>query len=353
MLTRPSADPKRVLARLEELYAIGGEDGANRIGYTGEEDEAHALATAWMSDAGLAVERDGAGNLVGRLPGRERALPEVWSGSHLDTVPRGGRFDGALGVIAALEAVERIGPQARTLGVVVFRDEERGCHGSRALCEAGGSLPGAFVELHIEQGPRLAQAEAPLGIVTGIVGYARRTVRFTGRAGHAGTTPMAGRDDALCAAAAYVLRVQAAARGIADAVATVGTLDVEPGAANVIPGSVRLTVDARAPDGARLDGLLDVLNLDREPRVDPIALDEGVRVAVADEVRAAGLPVVELASGAGHDAGILAAAGVPTGMLFVRSLAGGVSHSPDEHSSAEDIAVAIDVLAATLRSLAS
>jgi acetylornithine deacetylase/succinyl-diaminopimelate desuccinylase-like protein len=353
MLTRPSADPKRVLARLQELYAIGGGEGANRIGYTGEEDEAHALAAAWMTDAGLQVERDAAGNLVGRLRGREPALPEIWTGSHLDTVPRGGRFDGALGVVAGLEAVERIGNQERTLGVVVFRDEERGCHGSRALCADGRGLPGTFLELHIEQGPRLAQAGAPLGIVTGIVGYARREVRFSGRAGHAGTTPMAARDDALCAAAVYVLRVQAAARGIAEAVATVGTLAVEPGAANVVPGLARLTVDARAPDGARLDRLLDALDLDREPRVDPVALDERVRAALADEVRAAGLPVIELPSGAGHDAGILAAAGVPTGMLFVRSLAGGVSHSPDEHSSADDIALAIDVLAATLRRLAS
>ena len=128
--------------------------------------------------------------------------------------------------------------------------------GSRAFVERG-PLPGRFVEVHVEQGPVLERAGAPLGVVTGIVGYTRREVVFEGAAGHAGTTPMAARDDALSKAAEFILRVRDAAAGIEGAVATVGFLEVEPGAANVIPGRVRLTVDARAPDAQRLDRLLD------------------------------------------------------------------------------------------------
>ena len=339
---------KRVLERLDQLYRLGGGRGANRPFGSAAEDAAHELAAGWMEEAGLAVERDSAGNLVGRFPG---SGGEIWSGSHLDSVPEGGRFDGALGVVAAIEALERIGPGARPLGAVVFRGEEVGCVGSRARCEEGG-LPETFLEVHVEQGPRLAAAGAPLGVVAGIVGYARREVVFGGAAGHAGTTPMEARDDALVTAAQYVLRVREAAQAIPEAVATVGILEAEPGGVNVIPGRVRLTVDARAPDLDRLDALLGALGLEREPRTEPVPMDAAVRTALAEELARRGLPVVELSSGAGHDAGILGARGVRSGMLFVRSLAGGVSHSPDEESSPEDVALAVDVLAGTLRALA-
>lgn len=351
MLKRVSVDTNRVFERLDDLYAIGGGRGANRPHGSSGEDEAHELAAEWLEAAGLEVERDSAGNLIGRLQGRRPELPEVWGGSHLDSVPEGGRFDGPLGVVGALEAVEAIGQQERTLGVVAFRGEEVGCVGSHARCD-GGSLPGAFVELHIEQGPRLALADAPLGVVTSIVAYARREVRFEGSAGHAGTTPMDARDDALVAAADYVLRVRDAAAALEDAVGTVGVLEVEPGAVNVVPGSVRLTVDARAPDGERLGRLLDDLGLEPEPFTPAAAMAEGVRRVLREEVERLGLPVVELASGAGHDAGVLASAGVASGMLFVRSLAGGVSHSPDEESSAADVALGIETLAGALRRLA-
>ena len=171
----------------------------------------------------------------------------MWSGSHLDSVPQGGRFDGPLGVLGALEAAERLERRRRTLCVVAFREEERGCVGSQARVARGG-LPGAWVELHHEQGPRLALEGAPLAVVTAIVGYTRAERVIEGRAGHAGTTPMDARDDALVAAAAEVLRIRDVARGIEGAVATVGRLEVEPGGVNVIPGRVRLTIDARAPD---------------------------------------------------------------------------------------------------------
>src|SRR5215210_3251132 len=335
---------------LDEVYRIGGGGGANRVGGTPEEDQACDLVAGWMEDAGLDVERDARGNMIGRLRGERPELPEVWTGSHLDSVPEGGKFDGPLGVLAGLEAVAAVGRSERTLGVVVFRDEETGCHGSRWRVEHG-SLPGAYVELHIEQGPRLERAGAPPGVVTGIVSYARRTVRFTGAAGHAGTKPMDAREDALCKAAEYVLRVRDAAAAIDEAVGTIGVLEVEPGAVNVIPGAVNLTVDARAPDAARLSRLLADLDLEPEPVVAAAPMAESVRRVLREEVERLGLPVVELPSGAGHDAGVLAAAGVEAGMLFVRSLNEGVSHSPDEHSSDEDIMLAVDVLTASLRRL--
>jgi hydantoinase/carbamoylase family amidase len=305
-----------------------------------------------MAEAGLEVELDPVGNVVGRLHGSRPELPEVWTGSHLDSVPAGGKYDGALGVVAGLEAVTQAGRGDRTLGVVVFRDEERGCHGSRARV-ASGKLPGRYVELHVEQGPVLERAGAPLGVVTGIVGYARRELVFDGVAGHAGTTPMSARDDALCRAAEFVLHVRDTARAIDGAVATVGRIEVEPDAVNVIPGRVRLTIDARAPDAERLERLLDAIGVDAEPRNDPVGMDEGIRAVLREELERRGLPVEELPSGAGHDAGILASAGVESGMLFVRSLNGGVSHSPDEHTSDEDIALGIETLAAALARLAS
>jgi N-carbamoyl-L-amino-acid hydrolase len=320
----------RILERLDELYAIG----ATRIGYSPEEDAAHELAARWLAEAGLEVESDRASNTFGR-----RGEAQLWLGSHLDTVPNGGRFDGALGVVAAIEIADRVDVP---LVVVAFRDEERTCAGSRA-CVEDGRLPRAFLELHIEQGPVLARADAPLGIVTAIVGQARGEVVFEGRADHAGTTPMDARDDALVEAAAFVLRARHAAGP--NAVVTVGRLVVEPGATNVVPARATASVDARAPTSAELERLIVSLGFEPSYRTEPVAM--GGRPLAALREAAAGAP--ELVSGAGHDAGILAAAGVPAGMLFVRSLNGGVSHSPDELSSPEDIAQALDVLAEAVR----
>ncbi|MEO5576737.1 MAG: Zn-dependent hydrolase [Gaiellaceae bacterium] len=328
----------RVLERLDELAALG-----DRIGYSPEEDAAHELAARWFRDAGLEVGVDAAGNLIGRIPGGAR---QVWTGSHLDTVPGAGRFDGTLGVVAGLEAVESLGLPG--LGVVVFRDEERGCAGSRGC----GARPDAYVELHIEQGPTLLRAGVPLGIVTAIVGYVRGRRTFTGAPGHAGTTPMDGREDALVAAAEFVLHAREVARSIDGAVATIGQVAVEPGGTNVIPGRVVVSVDARAPDAERLDWLVAALELEQPTRTEPAPMSELIRAALRTEVEALSLPVLELPSGAGHDAGILAAAGVPSGMLFVRSLNGGVSHNPAELSSPEDISLGLDALTGTLRRLA-
>src|SRR5262249_13346049 len=228
----------RVLERLEELYAIGGGPGANRGGRTADEDQAHDLAAGWMRDAGMKVEVDSAGKLIGRTQDAD-----VWTGSHLDSVPEGGKFDGALGVVAAIEAVDRV----RKGAVVVFRDEERGCAGSSSFVERG-DLPACFLEVHVEQGPVLERSGAPVGLTRGIVRIVRGERIFVGEPGHAGTVPMAGRRDALIDAVEYILRVRDLASGVEGAVGTVGQVDVEPGAANVIPGRVRISVDVRAPD---------------------------------------------------------------------------------------------------------
>jgi allantoate deiminase len=297
---------------------------------------AHALAAQWMREAGLDVSSDEAGNLFGR-----RGEARVWSGSHLDTVPNGGKYDGALGVVAAIEAAERL--TDAPLAVVAFRAEESGPMGSRRLRE----LPDAFLEVHIEQGPTLERLDEPLGIVTTIAGQARGSVTFEGRAGHAGTTPMDERADALVEAAEFVLRVRDSARD--DAVATVGALQVEPGAVNVVPARVTLSVDARAPTAAQLEALVEAIGFEPAWRQDPVPMSgpplEALRAVLP------GIP--ELVSGAGHDAMVLAAAGVPTAMLFVRSLDGGVSHCPEERSSEDDIALAVDALAETLQRLSS
>ena len=323
----------RLLARLEELYAIGG--GA-RLGYSAEEDAAHELADRWMREAGLEVGRDEAGNLVGH-----RGDARVWSGSHLDTVPNGGRFDGALGVVAAIEAADRLRESA--LAVVAFRAEESGPMGSRRLAE----LPGVFLEVHIEQGPVLERLREPLGIVTGVAGQARGAITFEGRAAHAGTTPMQERSDALVEAARFVLHARDCARD--NAVATVGALEVEPGVANVVPERVTASVDVRAPTAEALETFIQAVGFEPSWRQDPVAMSG----PPLDALRAVLPGAPELVSAAGHDAMVLAAAGVPTAMLFVRSLNGGISHSPDELSSAEDIALAVDALTETLGRLSA
>ena len=233
----------RVLERLDRLYAIGGGPGANRLGGTREEDEAHELVAGWMREAGLEVEVDPAGNLFGRLRGRRPELPEVWTGSHLDSVPNGGRFDGALGVVGALEAVERLGRRERTLVVIAFRDEEGcsgpGCRGSQSL--RSGARPGAG---GLRRAAHRAGASARRG---------RRAARRGDRDRGHGTRnarvrgPRGSRGDNADGAARRRARRRRGARAPAPgrgrdvdgAVATVGRVSVEPGASNVIPARVR------------------------------------------------------------------------------------------------------------------
>jgi acetylornithine deacetylase/succinyl-diaminopimelate desuccinylase-like protein len=318
----------RIRERLEEIYAIA----QHRAGYSAEEDAAHELAAAWMREAGLEVSRDEAGNLFG-----SRGDARVWAGSHLDSVPTGGRFDGALGVVAALEAAKRL--PAAPLAVVAFRAEETGPMGSKRLTE----FPDAFLEVHIEQGPVLALAGEPLGVVTAIAGQARGVKVFEGRADHAGTTPMDAREDALVEAARFVLHVRDCAQP--GTVATVGYVEVEPNAVNVVPERVTVSIDARSPDAGELDALVDAIGFEPRHLLTPAAMSDAFAAVLPD--------VPRLVSGAGHDAMVLALAGVPSSLLFVRSLNGGISHHPDELSSDDDIALAVDALTAALSRLVS
>jgi allantoate deiminase len=309
----------RTIERLDAIYAIG----QHRAAYSAEEDTAHELAAGWMRDAGLEITRDGAGNLFG-----SRGDARVWAGSHLDSVPTAGRFDGALGVVAAIEAADRL--RDRPLAVVAFRAEESGPMGSLKI----ESTPDAYLEVHIEQGPVLEQLGEPLAVVTAIGGQARGSKVFEGRADHAGTTPMAMRNDALVAAARFILHVHESAGD--DAVATVGAIEAEPNASNVVPARVTVAIDARSADPARLRKL--VADIGFEPRWirDPTPMGDAFAAVLPDAPR--------LVSGAGHDAMFVPNAS----MLFVRSLNGGVSHHPDELSSEEDIELAIDALTAAL-----
>jgi hydantoinase/carbamoylase family amidase len=409
---QPASTPQRragqVLRRLAELFEIGRQAGTNRPGLGEGEQRAHDLVASWMAEAGLAVEVDRAGNLVGRLPGSDPSLTEVWTGSHLDTPPDGGMFDGALGVVAGLDAAAAIGAGSvrRTIAVVAFRLEEgcrfgRGVFGSRAMvgdiepdegdlldadgvsvAEAFAELglgrrptrgwadppPACFLEAHIEQGPALAAAGAPLGVVTSIAGMAGFDVVFSGSRGHAGTVPMSLRSDALGAAARFVLAAHEVARSIPGAVATIGRLVTLPGATNTIPGRVELFADLRAPDAAGLDALVDrataaaaeaaaagACTAEVLPRwrYEPVAMDPATAAAVRRAVTGLGLEPVDLPSGAGHDAAIMATAGIPSAMLFVRSDAGGVSHAPEESTGADAIALCAQALESALRELAA
>jgi len=409
---QPASTPQQragqVLGRLAELFEIGRQAGTNRPGLGEGEQRAHDLVASWMAEAGLAVEVDPAGNLIGRLPGSDPSLPEVWTGSHLDTPPDGGMFDGALGVVAGLDAAAAIGAGSvrRTIAVVAFRLEEgcrfgRGVLGSRAMvgdiepdegdlldadgvsvadafAELGlGRLPtrgwadpppACFLETHIEQGPALASAGAPLGVVTSIAGMAGFDVVFSGSRGHAGTVPMSLRSDALGAAARFVLAAHEVARSIPGAVATIGRLVTLPGATNTIPGRVELFADLRAPDAAGLDALVDrataaaaeaaaagACTAEVLPRwrYEPVAMDPATAAAVRRAVTGLGLEPVDLPSGAGHDAAIMATAGIPSAMLFVRSDAGGVSHAPEESTGVDAIALCAQALESALRELAA
>jgi len=409
---QPASTPQRragqVLRRLAELFEIGRQAGTNRPGLGEGEQRAHDLVASWMAEAGLAVEVDRAGNLIGRLPGSDPSLTEVWTGSHLDTPPDGGMFDGALGVVAGLDAAAAIGAGSvrRTIAVVAFRLEEgcrfgRGVFGSRAMvgdiepdegdlldadgvsvAEAFAELglgrlptrgwaeppPACFLEAHIEQGPALAAAGAPLGVVTSIAGMAGFDVVFSGSRGHAGTVPMSLRSDALGAAARFVLAAHEVARSIPGAVATIGRLVTLPGATNTIPGRVELFADLRAPDAAGLDALVDrataaaaeaaaagACTAEVLPRwrYEPVAMDPATAAAVRRAVTGLGLEPVDLPSGAGHDAAIMATAGIPSAMLFVRSDAGGVSHAPEESTGADAIALCAQALESALRELAA
>jgi N-carbamoyl-L-amino-acid hydrolase len=394
----------RLMARLDALSAIGRDPrgGLSRFAFTAEHAEACELVATWMREAGLDPFVDRAGNLVGLGPGSGRPIA---AGSHLDTVPMGGRLDGALGVVAAVECAQALRDAGATLShryaALGFADEEGntfgiGCLTSRALVgdlptermrsilhRDGRSLadcvaewhcalpareapaPSAYLELHIEQGPRLDAETMDLAAATVIAGISRTTVTFEGQANHAGTTPMAMRRDALWGASALVLEVRRLAlESHGEAVATVGRLDVEPGGSNVVPGLARLRVELRSGDEHRLSALRTVVEAAArriaqeyglgatvadwdQMSVQP--LDERVTAAIVDAAEARGVRFLRMPSWAGHDAKILAPH-LPAGLLFVPSI-GGVSHAPGEDTAPRHLAAGAQVLLDAVRLL--
>lgn len=396
---------ERLLGRLEKLAAIGAtpDGGVTRLAFTPELRRAETLVREWMETAGLETRIDAAGNLIGRRAGARADLPCVMLGSHIDTVVNGGRYDGALGVLAAVEVAQVLHESATglptPLEVVSFVDEEGarwsgGFFGSRALTgtldaatmartdRSGTAFEaalrefaldpqrvqeaarepgdiGSYLELHIEQGAVLEAANVALGAVTGIAGTLALAVEVTGRADHAGATPMGdARRDALAGAAQMILAVERIARtGSPTAVATVGRLEAAPNVGNVIAGKVNFSVDLRdihvetrdlaeAVLRAELQRIAMIRRLkitiaDRM-RATPIALGFEA-VALAERAcRAAGVEPIRLPSGAGHDAQIVAGI-ADAAMLFVRCR-GGISHAPDEYVAPEDIRLAAEAL---------
>jgi len=402
---RVNAD--RLNRRIAELAEIGGtaEGGVHRPAFCLDDVKAREKVIAWMKEAGLEIRMDAAANIIGRLPGTDPRLPALMAGSHLDTVPHGGRYDGAAGVLAAVECVRVLGENGRTtrhpVEVVIFTDEEGGTVGSSALVgdvtpkaldaptSSGttvregivflGGDPGrlqeavrrpasiaAYLELHIEQGGVLASKGIPIGIVEGIVGIRRWTVAVEGTANHAGTTPMDIRRDALVAASRFVLdvwRVVTAKPG--RQVGTVGQIRVEPGAPNVIPGRAVLTLELRDLEEARIQCLFEEIReaartIEGETGVSfsfaplgdaarPAMMDPAIREAIAAAAKELGFPAISLPSGAGHDAQNMARV-APAGMIFVPSR-GGISHSPREFTAPADLVAGADVLLATLLAL--
>ncbi|MBO0689237.1 MAG: Zn-dependent hydrolase [Candidatus Dormibacteraeota bacterium] len=398
----PTIDAGRMLDDLDQLNRCGADPGPgiSRVAFSAADLEGRALVETWLRELGLAVSRDAAGNTVARAGGAEPELSAIALGSHTDTVPEGGRFDGALGVVAAVacaRALATAGARLRhPLEVLNFVAEEAtmgaGTLGSRAmaglldgaslhmtawdgrtlvdhLAEAGidpGGMTGArrpkgelaaYLELHIEQGGVLEAEGRRLGIVTGIVGIRRFRVVFKGRANHAGTTPMTQREDALVQAAPFVTgaRDVALAHGV---VSTVGTVLVHPGSPNVIPGRVELGCEVRSLDRnlidqveAELGALAERLGgaLDRTADTPPVRSSEGPLEALRAAATAVGQPVRELASGAGHDAMSMAAI-TDQAMLFVPSR-DGVSHAPAEHTQPEDCELGANALLAAVLEL--
>lgn len=344
--------------------------------------DVHRTLRAWMEKAGMHVSLDGAANLRGFYAAATLEAPRLLIGSHVDTVPNAGAFDGVLGVVLAIALVGQLAARRLPFAIeVVAFSEEEGVRfgvpfiGSRALVgtldeallsrvDAQGisvaeaireflgqaspplqsARPLAYLEFHIEQGPVLDSLRLPLGIVTAIVGQSRCEVTFQGEANHAGTTPMHLRRDALMAAARWITLVEQTARATPGMVATVGALEVHPGAANVIPGEVRATLDVRHADDAIRRAVTAQLcsaactwnELLDQPAV---ACDAGLIALLERAVEASGSPVHRMTSGAGHDAMILAAI-APIAMLFVRS-PGGISHHPAESVHAVDIEAAL------------
>jgi hydantoinase/carbamoylase family amidase len=404
----PKINADRLWADLMDLGQIGLTPGRGVTRTALSEADLHAKR--WLiqkfETAGLAVQVDAAYNVIGRLEGRNAPRPVVAMGSHLDTVPQGGIFDGMLGVLGALECIRTIREHGMEVPcgveVINFTDEEAahntGTVGSRAmmgllksgeLCKTvaqgrptfadnlrrAGKDPErigeawrdpqefrCYLELHIEQGRRLESEQVQIGAVTAIVGIYRYLVTVSGEAAHAGTTPMRLRQDALVhAAPLFTLLPEWLARRNPEMVGTIGRVEIEPGVPNVVPRRCRFVVEVRSQAVADMVHIREQLKAYAAERpgwqVDTIlekpatACSEGLIRVVIESARAEGLSCVRMPSGAGHDAQSFAAAGVDTGMIFVPCRSG-ISHSPDEWIEPQQAAQGCQVLLRTVLGLA-
>jgi N-carbamoyl-L-amino-acid hydrolase len=394
---------KHIVARCDELARFSEEPGGLTCTYFSEAHRAVAAQLqSWMQAAGLETEIDVVGNVSGRYRSADPRAKTLIVGSHYDTVRNAGRYDGRLGIVTALAVAEELSRREQQLpfhlDVIAFSEEEgvrfgSSYLGSRAIAgkfdpqilerrdasgasvadvigAAGGRLDDipalarspddllGYLEVHIEQGPVLLEADLPLGVVTAIAGGVRYAVAVTGVAGHAGTVPMASRHDAGSAAAELMLFVESLCREAPGLVGTVGQLNVPNGAINVIPGRCELSLDIRSEDEGKLTRAI----ADVQARAAQIEKSRGVTMALtelqrtravpcsppllqllADALRKASIPVRKLPSGAGHDAGMFYGV-CPTAMLFVRCGNGGVSHNPLETVTEADAGLAANVL---------
>ncbi|WOJ97116.1 Zn-dependent hydrolase [Congregibacter brevis] len=401
------ADPDRMQSRIEALGQFGAnpEGGVSRVAFSDADLEGRAWLKEQMVSLGLTVSTDLAGNIVGRRVGNNEALPPILFGSHIDSVPGGGNYDGQVGVVGALEVVELLNQAGITtehpLEVVSFTDEEGGLVGSRAmigkltedaldvvsnsgftiregLARVGGDAERieeaarppesltAFLELHIEQGGILEQKELQIGVVQGIVGIRWWDVTVEGVANHGGTTPMPQRNDALVAASKLAIAINTTATELEGRqVATVGRIEAFPGAPNVVPGKVIMSLEIRDLDGDKMQQVFDLVETQAQDiakasevsisfnELDvaspPALTDTGIRDLIAEAAESLGYSYQRMPSGAGHDAQDLAKI-TPTGMIFVPSK-GGISHSPYEYTSPEDMANGATVLFHTVMAL--
>ena len=397
----------RRLMEMAEIGAIPG-NGVNRQALSDEDIAARELLVDWARRRGYAVAVDEAANLFIRRPGSDPDLAPVLTGSHMDSQPRGGRFDGIYGVIAGLEALDALddaqAATKRALELVAWTNEEGsrfdpGCMGSmvfsgaaplerfedtvdaegisfgRALARTiraapdlprrnGAAPPAAYVEAHIEQGPVLEAASVPIGAVTGVQGSQRFVIEVGGATAHAGTTPVRGRRDALQAALRAVARLNETMADSDDVLRfTVGRFEVTPNSPNTVPSRVVFSIDLRHPDGAELDrrarriarvcenaALPCSVRVRRTFDQRPVAFEPGIVDVIERSAATIDLPSLRIPSGANHDAAFVASVS-PTAMIFIPCLRG-VSHHESEYASPEDCAAGARVLAETLRALA-
>lgn len=395
----------RLMASIYRLAQVGQlpNGGVQRLAFSAEDCCARTLVRSWMIQAGMTVRTDEAGNLIGRYPGRFNDAPALVTGSHIDTVPNAGHYDGTYGVLAGIEVVRVLAERDILLDhpieVIVFADEERTMIGCKAIAgqllsdaeqyrsrdgesvevcldRVGGSWAAidqarrtphsvaAFVELHVEQGPVLTAMNKQIGIVTGIVGQRRYWIRIEGQASHAGTTPMSMRQDALVAAAQAILAINRIGNQPGDQVATVGRMQLQPNVPNSIPGLVEMSLDIRDLSNDRLDQL--VAEIQHEMRA--IAIQTGTRItltqslhnepapanshiqhAIAQTCQALDLSFCYLPSRASHDAQEMARI-TDMGMIFVPS-EGGISHAETEYTNPADCTNGATVLLHTLMQL--